>query len=335
MPTPPQSELERQIAEQRRRMVEQDAAQMKVMAQRWLKVENALKDGIAALVAEAKDAAAANILLSLEDVYKLEHYKRLLSQARSEVIKYSKWASDGIQTRQAEMLSQGVNDAVSTIEATLRDGNVQAHFNKLPVSAVEYTIGYSADGTPLNLLLRKSYTESVARLTQALIDGNAMGRNPRDTAVLMSDAMAGNLQRALVIARTEQVRAYRSANMEAMRTSGIVEGWIWRSALQDRTCAACLAMDGTFHDISEELNDHPNGRCFKQPVIQGLESVAAKSGEDWFYDQPEETQKAILGKGRYEALQNGSFMFGDLAVVKHDPTWGSEVRQASLSDLSN
>jgi SPP1 gp7 family putative phage head morphogenesis protein len=317
----------------RQRIVNQDAEQMRVMAKRWMGVENALTDGIDALISEAAAASSAGKALPLEQVYKLEHYKRLLSQARAEVNKYAKLSYYDIEKRQSEMIGQGVADARTAIDATMRDGGVRIDYHRMPVDAVEYTIGYAADGTPLEMLLRKSYPETIAKLTQALISGNAMGRNPRDTAMEMKAAMGGNLQRALVVARTEQIRAYRTANTDAMKESGVVDGWIWRCALNDRTCPACLAMDGTMHDLSEELNDHPNGRCFKQPTITGMEPLLPATGSEWFERQDEETQRAMLGDKKFYAWKDGLFDFAQLATIKHDATWGSQVRQSNLSDL--
>jgi len=149
----------------------------------------------------------------------------------------------------------------------------------------------------------------------------------------MLNDMAANLNRALTIARTEQLRAYRTAATEQMKASGVVEGWIWRSALQDRTCLACLAMDGQQFSLDEELTDHPNGRCFKQPIIKGLTPIAAKSGAEWFSQQSEETQRAMMGPKRYEAWKAGAFEFIELARRSESDVWGPSVRVAGIEEI--
>jgi hypothetical protein len=95
-------------------------------------------------------------------------------------------------------------------------------------------------------------------------------------------------------------------------------------------CLACLAMDGTEYGLEEELDDHPAGRCFRQPIIKGLEPLSAQSGADWFAEQSEEVQRGMMGDQRFEAWQQGQFEFGQLAQVAHSDEWGNSVQVAPL-----
>ncbi len=73
--------------------------------------------------------------------------------------------------------------------------------------------------------------------------------------------LGGNLVRALRISRTEMLRAYREATRRNYQANGdIVAGWRWLCAKQARTCAACLAMDGT-HKCRDQTADNVSGAC--------------------------------------------------------------------------
>lgn len=330
----PRSEVERAIEAHRERLLLRDRAAMQAMAKRWLEVEQALEARVMLLAQQASERRADGRPASAREIYEMEHYTRLLAQARAETRKYAEWAAKQIEGLQELAAEGGIAMARDTIRGTYLDaGKVPARFDLLALEAVEVMIGLAGDGTPLNRLLMRDFAESAARMTQTLIESTAMGRNPRETARLMQEDMAGNLNRALTIARTEQVRAFRTAATEQMKASGVVEGWIWRCALQDRTCLACLAMDGQRFGLDEELNDHPNGRCFKQPIIKGLEPLGAESGAEWFARQSKATQRAMMGPQRYEAWKAGAFVFGSLAGRSESAEWGASVRVASMEEL--
>jgi SPP1 gp7 family putative phage head morphogenesis protein len=326
--------VQQALEEFRRQVLKQEALQMREMAQRWLEVTNRLEAQIQALAFEAVALRAKGQSLSRSKLYQMERYRDLLAQARAESTKYQAWAADLIAAKQRELAKLGIESTQALIRASyLEAGAAAVNFNLLPVEAIEAMIGYATNGSPLYDLLVAGYPDSIEALTQSLISAIARGANPRQTAREMAKAMDGELQRALVIARTEQLRAFRTAATEQMKASGVVEGWIWRSALQDRTCLACLAMDGTEHTLDEELDDHPNGRCFKQPIVTGLTPVQAQSGADWFAQQPAELQRTMMGDQRFEAWQQGQIQFSDLVTRKHSEEWGSHVAVAPLEAL--
>jgi hypothetical protein len=330
----PPSEVKRTLDLYRSRLFLREADQMFEMADRWLNVEHAIEGRIAALVQQAADLRATGKTVNYERVIEMDHYRALLAQAQQETTRYTDWSSKRIAGEQEAYTGIGIDSARDTIRASYLDaGKVIAHFDILPVEAIDTMIGYAGDGTPLNKLLVKSYPETILKLTQSLIDGTAKGINPRDTARSMADDMAGNLQRALVIARTEQIRSFKTASRQQMIASNVVGGWIWKCALSDRTCLGCLAMDGTEHALGEDLNDHPNGRCFQQPMIEGLTPVASESGEDWFTTQSDTTQLEIMGPDKYSAWKEGKINFADLVTVKTDQTWGGTIAQTSLDEL--
>lgn len=329
------SEIERTIEEYRQRVLLQEADQMRVMARRWLEVESSLEATVGLLASEVSEMTAAGEAISMWKVARLERYRRLLAQARSETNRYMEWAADEIGRRQERLIALGIDSAQAAIRASYLDAGrgIGAYFDVLPVEAVQIAIGYASDGTPLNRLLRRDYAKSVAELTRALIEGVTMGRNPRETARAMLEAMSGNLQRALLIARDQQIRTFREASRQQFAASGVVDGYIRRCALNPRTCIACIALDGTEYPTDELMEVHPEDRCFMQPKIAGLEPVVTQSGAEWFAAQSAETQREMLGAGKYDLWKSGEFGLGDFTSRRVDPVWGPSVRVAALGEL--
>jgi SPP1 gp7 family putative phage head morphogenesis protein len=171
-------------------------------------------------------------------------------------------------------------------------------------------------------------------MTEALINGVALGWNPRKTARAMREGLqAGALQRSLVIARTEQLRAYRTATLETYRQSGVVVGYKRLAAKSARTCIACLMADGTFYPLEESFEEHPNGRCTLVPVVKGRPAPEWETGRTWFERQPADVQRGILGPAAFEAWQAGAIRLEDLVERHEHPVWGGSLGQRSLRSL--
>jgi len=326
--------VETVMEEYRRRLLGREAEQMREMARRWLEVERAV-EAIAALLADdLMKLKTAGTAVTAAKIFRLERYQRLVAQAKLEVKRYDQWAADLIGRKQVEMGKLGAEGAAMLIRSAYLDaGKIGAYFDLLPVEAVESMAGFAGDGTPLYKLLLDDYPETVGNLTKTLVDSTAMGINPRETARLMMEDMAGNLDRALTVARSEQLRAYREAGRQQMEVSRVVEGYIRRCALNEGTCMACIVLDGTEYPTDELMEVHPNDRCFMQPKIIGLEPVEAVYGKDWFGLQTEETQRTMMGDDYYEAWQSGKFELDQLASTHVDPTWGPTVGVARLGEL--
>ena len=314
----------------------QEAREMSLMAAHWLEVERNIQAHIDRLVNEVNFRLQQGEPVNITRVMQLEQYQDMIRQLRMEVIRYNQWATGIISDAQAQAARFGIANSNEIITANYTDRNmVAASFRRLPFEAVEYMVGNASDGSPLNRLLMESYPTTVTRLTQTLINSTALGVNPRETAKRMVDDMSGNFQSALTTARTEQNRVFREASTQAAKESGVVDGWIWRAALSGNTCEACLASDGTRHDTNEALDDHPNGRCFKQWIVKDLPPLQVQSGETWFRNQGADEQRRILGPGKYEAWRDGLVSFDQFAQVKQSSRWGNSIQTAPLQSLLN
>ena len=104
------------------------------------------------------------------------------------------------------------------------------------------------------------------------------------------------------IVRTEMSRAIGFAQVEAYKQSGIVYGKKWYTALDERVCPYCRAMQGKTADLNENYFDkgteflgdakspikldyedvaapplHPQCRCDLLPITEDTKGIEAKS----------------------------------------------------------
>jgi SPP1 gp7 family putative phage head morphogenesis protein len=309
---------------------EQD--RLREMVRRWRDVEAALQAQIDLLAEEVARGWKAGQLTTAGQLYRIERYQALVAQARREIQQYESWLTGRITTWQQGNLALGVEQAAAVIEAA----GIRVAFTHLPVSAVEYMAGFCADGAPLFDLLRGRALnpEAVDGLTRALVDAIAQGWNPRKTARRMADGLAQGLEKARVIARTEQLRAYRSAMAEQYRQSGVVRAMRRLAAKDDRTCLACLARDGELIPLEREIDDHPQGRCTAVPVILGAAPLEWQTGAQWFQTLSADQQRTMMGDKLYELWGRGKgFDFTALARTTHSETWGDGLRVATYAEM--
>jgi hypothetical protein len=331
----PEPKVIQAINLQRESLHAHEAAVMRDMAQRWLGVEDALKADMLDLSLYLDELRAKGETITAARLMQMDRYQTMIADARREHERYARWVADQTLSDQRMLVAQGVTDAQVLIEAAALDAKIAAiTFNRINVSAVEFMAGFASDGTPLYDLLKASYPETVARLTDNLIQGLASGKGPRWTATQMATDMAGNLDRALLIARTEQIRALRAGNLEQMRGSNVVDGYIRRAQRSANVCAACLALDGQEYDVKVDVSSHPACACYMQPKLKYGKTPSFPTGEEWFNKQPKATQLQILGKGRYKLYQDGNLDFSKLAQIKHDDTWGATIQQRPLKELA-
>jgi len=329
-PTPP---VVRLALEQKIELLLQEQGQMDDMARRWLGVESALEAQITALADELARMRDAGKSIEAWRLFELERYRSLLGQAEQQIGRYSSYAGKLISARQEELAGLGIQHATEAIRQSFLSagGRVGGFFDILPVEAIENLIGFAGDGRPLGTLLRMGWPDAVDGLTQALINGTALGRNPRDVASDMRDGLSQGLDRMLTIARTEQLRAYREAARSQYQASGLVNSYKRIAALD--ACMACIALDGETYDVEELLEVHPNDRCGMIPVVEGLPEIEYESAADRFAELPEDEQRERMGDGAYDLWNSGQISLSDFAVHSESADWGPSIQTATLADL--
>jgi hypothetical protein len=308
-----------------------EARAQAVMLRRWLEVERALQADVTATVERIQRLQRQGIALTPWRVMELDRYQSLVAQSRRQITNYvDSVALPVTSTRQLQLIDLGQQHA-TTAHAVL---GVRAQFGRLPVDVVQNLAGVAGDGSPLRDLLRSSYgnDEADAILTR-MITGVARGQNPTVIARdVVRHGYSQSLTRMLSTMRTEPLRAYRHSSLEIYRQNRVVIGYRRLAAHDDRTCLGCLIADGTFLGLDTDFESHVSCRCGITPVLSD-EEPDWEVGEEWFERQEPETQRRMMGEGKYKAWQDGQFQLKQLVKHVEDRTWGNAIVPTPLNEL--
>jgi SPP1 gp7 family putative phage head morphogenesis protein len=215
-----------------------------------------------------------------------------------------------------------------------RGAQIAGMFNVLPREAIQTLLGFLDPNGPLFDRLRQLATVNAQYVANAMIEGITLGYNPRKIARMVRDAFGRGLADALRFVRTAQIWAYREANRASMvANQNVLEGWVWSAHFDDRVCMSCVVMHGTIHPVDEALNDHHNGRCAAIPLVRGFDNPIDQTGLEWFEQQSEATQRALMGSGKYDAWKSGKIELGQLTVERVDDVYGAMRGEPSLKQL--
>ena len=319
----------------RERLDAKELDAMRQMASSWLTVEGRLEADIAALAQEMARRAAAGEVITQQMLWRAERYQVIKAKLADEIRRWN--AASLIPQIEADQRSFGwigIEAATDAIYASYGGPLTAPLFPVLNRAAVEAMVGFLGNGSPLNTLLKQDYPDALTGLADALLQGIARGLGPAQVARNMADGMGMGLERAMLIARTEVLRTYRSANVQAYRASNVVGGFM-RLVKKDGACAACLFKDGEHFDVAEELSEHPRGRCIAVPSLIGVPRPRWETGIQWFNAQETEKQRSIIGAERYDLWQAGQIKLSDIARIQHNATWGDSPRVATVKELTD
>jgi len=336
-------------AEFRRQLLEHDRAVARELIDYYGGVYRRLQQQTDSLMRQIADARERGEEVSPAWLYRAERLRLLQDQVQAEMQRFADYAGDQITEAQRAAVEMGQQHAEQLALAGLGEPppGVIVTWARLPRDAVTDLVGFLHDGSPLRDLLDELGPEASRAVRDALVAGVATGQNPRVIARQIRQALGGNLVRALRISRTEILRSYREASHRSYQANDdIMEGWIWHSAKDRRTCMSCIAMHGTKHRLDERLDDHVSGRCTAIPLTKSWEEILGSKGRDiqetrpqielgadWFARQPEDVQRAMMGPAKYAAWKSGAFDLEDLVGRTRDPRWGTMRHERSLRDI--
>ena len=309
----------------------EDAA-LREMARRWLEVEAALQANVDALALEI--AAREDGLLTGSQLSRIRRYRALREQLQAEMAKYVAWLEPNIANRQREAGILAIEASGMAINAQAAEAGINLRFDRLPVESVERFVGLAGNGSPLRPILEDASRVGADALARELIQGLALGRNPREIARrAMRQGIGSSFTRLSTIARTEVVRVSRETTLANYRASSVVKGYRRVAAKSIRTCIACLALDGTEYPLDTPFEEHPNGRCVAVPIIRGQAPLAYEDGRSWFEGQPEATQIQMMGAERHALWQSGQVGWEDIFTIIENPIWGNSPQPTPVREL--
>ena len=267
------------------------------------------------------------------DIQKLREYRRLITESTQALKDYQAYMTLNLRNEADRFIKLGVDDARALLTSQL--GVFGLTFNMLRPEQLAALGDYVLPGKPLYNRLQLLAPSTVDGVVQSILDLVGKGFNPKVIAHRITNAFGMGLSDSMRMMRTVQIYSYRDAShANYANNSDVVDGWIWTAKLDGATCMSCVAQHGSFHPVTERLNDHHNGRCVAIPVTKlSKPFIEEGAGKSWFNAQPEGAQKQMMGAGKYEAWKAGKFDFNQLTKENKNDVFGLMKTEASLKDL--
>ena len=298
-----------------------------------------VKPQLDALLKSIDEAERRGEEVKPSDVARSERLKQLLAQIEQEVGQYAAYADASIRRQQSAVIEAAGQHAEDMTRVAMGDApgdeaRLALRWNRLPREAMVELVGQLHNGAPLDVLLGELGPDAAQKVKDALLEGLAMGRNPRVIARDVRRSMGMPLTRSLRISRTETLRAHRLATLANYQAnSDVVKGWRWSASHSSRTCLACLAMDGKVFPLDKPPPMHVSCRCSVIPVpvswrdlgVDAPEPDLGETGAEWFAKQPASVQREMMGDEAYKAYKAGRVTLDDFVGVRKSRTWGDAV----------
>ena len=277
--------------------------------------------------------------LTAAKVQRTAAYKNLLNSITLELDDYSAYLRTEMTTEVTESGKRGFDAGKVLLIGALAFA-LGVESKDVPKDAVkgDTTLDYLAQYLDPNGALFKRinglsnyHGEQIAA---GIMERVAQGQNPMTIGKWITDAYGMGLTDSMRMMRTAQLYSYRQANRDIQVANGdVLQGVVWCAELDDLTCMSCVAMHGQVFDVGEICDDHHNGRCAMLPWVKGEPNPIDKTGEDWFNEQSEATQRSMMGNGKYEAWQEGTFNFDQLSNTYDDDVFGTMRGETPLHKL--
>lgn len=233
---------------------------MRAITDDYLNVWRSVRADLDELTHQISEARQSGRTVSPSWLYRQERYKALLAGIQSRVSQFNTQAAQRVYGEMLRAHMDGGQDAMALLRASLPAGASYA-FTTPPLAAFE-----QLSRQTLNKLFAGIDREAALKVRQALLQGIARGQSPAVIAKSVRDAMSGPLWKALRIARTETLNAYRRSSAETFRSNAaVLEGWIWTAG--PSPCPFCADHAGQMYSVDENLDamTHPNCRCVASP----------------------------------------------------------------------
>jgi hypothetical protein len=288
---------------------------------------------VTALVAEL-DALEAAGTLTPQGVRGLRAYQALLTRIEAEMADFAVIARSEAANAGSAALQLGLGFAE---DAVIASGGSAAQvlagvWLRPDPAALARLIDY-ADSGAMRAALERFGANAANNFADTLLALTAQGRGSREMARLMTRWLDVPYAWADNAVRTTLHYSYRGATHAAYLTNErVVEGWHWASALDARACLSCISQHGSFHPVTEILNDHHRGRCFPIPLVRGSTRTMGR-GEDWYARLPEGAQRRVAGDLMYTALRDGAVRWEDLSRPYQNDVFGTMLREANVAEL--
>lgn len=238
--------------------------------------------------------------------------------------------------------------AKAKAETSLLGGN----FSRPNKRTVEQTLARLQKGTALEDYFARFGRDRTQEAIDTMVESQILGRSVPETVRAMRGKLDLSEARLRTMVRTEALSAARAGTGDSYRENAdVIRGWIWNADESPTTCEVCWAMNGTYHDLEEDLDSHPNCRCVQSPATETFDEILAGGGFDPIGEEyesaarpfdaderfdrvlSEEQKIRVLGPGKYRLWRDGEIRLRDLVRPTEHPTWGRGLRATTLREL--
>lgn len=292
---------------------------LRQLSQAYELIARSLAAEYKALLRDIEAAQRAGQTVNRDWLRRSLRYQSLIRQTKFQISAYSNGALRFIEARQRQAIDLGQFHAADLIQQ-----GAEITFARLPTEAIQEMVGVLEDGSPLSKVLDRLGGEAASEIRQSLIGGLGSGHSAAKIAREIRSVLDAPRWKALQIARTETMRAYRQSSLATYAAnSDVLNGWIWTSTLSTRTCLACWSLHGTFFPLSKQFfAAHVSCRCTSIPSVKGS-GPNITAGAVVFNELPVAQQQTILGPGKYQMYASGEAALSDFVMLTRDREWGS------------
>lgn len=314
---------------QRANRLAEDEAAVRRLLNRWMGIEEALQGDVDAL---AQQIVAAGGNVTRAQILSWERAQRVLVAASQEVQRYEVFASRLIDAGRTEAIEAGLAWGVDVIRISYEaaDMSMPAFAQLTAPSVIGMPQFASQAGSEVISL---ATPEQLDAMLEAMARAAAAKPDVADIAQAAFDELGEGLDRTITAYRTETGDAYREATRQQFVESGMVQAYRRVSARAANTCLGCLLADGMIVPSIEEFDEHANGLCELIPIVDGLPMDEWTVGADWLRQQDEDTQRHVIGPGRFEAWKDGRVSLDDLKRRVENPEHGGAWVPTLVRDL--
>lgn len=321
-----------------RELAAQDVKALSVMTRTYRVVIDNLGSDLRAVEAMIAARQAEGRAVPVSWLHKQQRYKTLILNARDEFNGYGASILARLDPAQEDVIRLAQRSAIAQIEAALPGAqSIVGSFHSLPENAVQQLKGTLQAGSPLRELLDGFGDWGSTIIEDTLTYGLARGMHPSQITKAITDQLDICPKRTALIVRTELYRSYREANRGTYAANAhVVDMWIWNAHLGSRSCAACLAMHGTEHPLSEPMGSHPNCRCTMLPKTKtwadlgfsgipetGITGADVGDADAWLRSADERTQRKAFGNNKvWQGWKDGKLKLPDVVRTVSSPDWG-------------
>jgi SPP1 gp7 family putative phage head morphogenesis protein len=346
------SRLSEAIARNRREVLNAERRGANRMVQAYGETYTRLSRQLDSLIERIEDLRSAGKTVSQNMLFREVRFRLLLEQVQEELDRFAPAASATVveaQRAAVGLAGSHSQELIRTAAGPLPEGRfVPESFTRFSPETVRELVGRTAAGSPVRELFEQFGKDASIRARAILVETVTAGQPLNVAAKALREELQIPLARALTISRTEVIGAYREASIRTYEENKeIVPGWRWTAALNQRTCAMCLAMDGRVFPNSVPFGSHPNCRCTPVPETKPWSElgpefadipdnrVKLQKGSEWFAKQPDRIKRKILSPRKYELYKSGDLTLDDLIAYRVDKAYGPNRWERSLKHIES